>query len=202
MFSKLRHGHAKRNASNIASPEPVASPAAYPLSSPASQSTEHFSSPRFNDNASHASGSPISPYHPQLQPIARVASKLDKAASPNSPQYTASHHSGSPGGSSSNMAQDRSMLSPPQRTHGPLSPAQEKKSLSARSNMGTTPTSLHPPGQGLPQKTEPALPSQTPSQSSTHLAPYVISPSYSTYSKSQTSLLSGISEKLTGNSKG
>ncbi|KAH6845901.1 hypothetical protein BKA58DRAFT_450988 [Alternaria rosae] len=150
MFSKLRPGHAKRNASSLASPEPVPSPspAAPPLPSP-SQTTEYLSSPRFNDNASYTSGSPISPYPPQLPPIARVASKLDKAASPNSSQYTASQHSGSTGGSSK------------------------------------------------------AVPSsETPPQSSSHLAPSVISPSYSNFSKSQTSLLSGISDKLTGSSKG
>ncbi|KAF2130342.1 hypothetical protein P153DRAFT_365955 [Dothidotthia symphoricarpi CBS 119687] len=43
---------------------------------------------------------------------------------------------------------------------------------------------------------------QSASQSSTHLSPSVISPSYAAHSKSQTSLLlSGISEKLTGGSK-
>ncbi|KAI4938432.1 hypothetical protein J4E85_000872 [Alternaria conjuncta] len=194
MFSKLRPGHAKRNASSLASPEPVPSPspAAPPLPSP-SQSTEHFSSPRFNDNASYTSGSPISPYPPQLPPIARVASKLDKAASPGSSQYTASQHSGSTGGSSSKMAQDRSLLSPPQRTQDHFSPAYENKPLSARSHSGGSP---------LPQRTEPAPSSETPPQSSSHLAPSVISPGYSNFSKSQTSLLSGISDKLTGSSKG
>ena len=202
MFSKLRPGHAKRNASSLASPDPdpVPSPAAYLLPSP-SHNTEYFSSPRFNDNASYTSSSPISPYPPQLPPIARVASKLDKSASPKSSQYTPSQHSGSTGGSSSKTAQDRGMLSPPQRTQDLLSPNYENKPLSARSNMGSTPTSLHPPGRGVPHKTEPAPPSETPSQSTTHLAPSVISPSYSAFSKSQTSLLGGISDKFTGNSK-
>jgi hypothetical protein len=201
MFSKLRPGHARRNTSSLASPEPVPSPAANPLPSP-SHNTEYFSSPRFNDNVSYNSASPISPYPPQLPPISRVASKLDKSASPNSSQYTPSQHSGSTGGSSSKTAQDRGMLSPPQRTHDQLlSPSYENKPLSARSNAGSTPTSLHPPGQGLPYKTERSPRTETPSQSTTHLAPNVISPSYSTFSRSQTSLLSGISDKLTGNSK-
>ncbi|KAF1831545.1 hypothetical protein BDW02DRAFT_46996 [Decorospora gaudefroyi] len=175
MFSKLRPGHAKRNGSNLASPEPVPSPAAYPLPSPSQNTPEYFSSPRFNDNASYTSSSPISPYPPQLPPITRVASKLDKSVSPNSSQYTPSQHSGSTGGSSSKTAQDRGMLSPAQRTPDHLSPNYEKKPLSARSNMGT---SLHPP------------------------APSGISPSYANFSKSQTSLLSGISDKLTGSAKG
>jgi hypothetical protein len=41
----------------------------------------------------------------------------------------------------------------------------------------------------------------TPSQSSTHLAPSMISPSYGAHSRSQTSLISGISERLSGSSK-
>ncbi|CAN9136765.1 unnamed protein product [Alternaria sp. RS040] len=207
MFSKLRPGHAKRNASSLASPEPVPSPAAHahahnPLPSPSHTTPEYFSSPRFNDNASYTSGSPISPYPPQLPPITRVASKLDKSVSPNSSQYTTSQHSASTGGGSSNMAQDRSMLSPPQRTQGHLSPGYENKPLSARSNAGSTPTSANRPTQNVPQKTEPAPSSETPPQSSSHLAPSVISPSYTNFSKSQTSLLSGISDKLTGSSKG
>jgi hypothetical protein len=100
------------------------------------------------------------------------------------------------------MAQDRGMLSPPQRTQDHFSPAYENKPLSAHSHNGGTPTSAHRPLHALPQRTEPAPSSETPPQSSSHLAPSVISPSYSNFSKSQTSLLSGISDKLTGSSKG
>jgi hypothetical protein len=201
MFSKLRSGHARRNTSSLASPEPVPSPAAYPLPSP-SHNSEYFSSPRFNDNASYNSASPISPYPPQLPPITRVASKLDNNVSPGSSQYTLSQHSGSTGGSSSKAAQDRGMLSPPQKQNQLLSPSYESKPLSARSNMGSPPTSLRPPGQGVPYKTEPSPRTETPSQPTTHLVPNVISPGYSSFSRSQTSLLSGISDKLTGSSKG
>ncbi|KAF1941301.1 hypothetical protein EJ02DRAFT_377960 [Clathrospora elynae] len=168
MFSKLRPGHAKRNtASSLAPPEPVVSPAACPLPSP-SHTPEYLSSPRLHDNASYTSGSPISPFPPQLPPITRVASKLDKAVSPNSSQSTPSQYSASTGGSSSRIGQDRGMLSPPQF---------------------------------LPPKPEHALLSEMASQSSTHLAPAVSSAAYSSFSRSQTSLLSGISEKLSGSSK-
>ncbi|EOA91728.1 uncharacterized protein SETTUDRAFT_133519 [Exserohilum turcica Et28A] len=157
MFSKLRHGHAKRNASTLASPEPVPSPTPYPLPSPASHSTEYLSSPRLHDNVSFTSGSPISPYPPKLPPIARVASKLDRLAPPSSSSHP----------------------------HMPEPQRHDEKPLSARSNRGSMPP-----------------PSETPSHSSTHLGSSVISPTYSLYSKSQPSLLSGISDKLTGHSKG
>ncbi|KAI2476816.1 hypothetical protein Ptr902_11800 [Pyrenophora tritici-repentis] len=184
IFSKLRPGHARRNASTLASPEPVPGPAAYPLPSPASHNTDYFLSPRLNDNASHASASPISPFPPQLPPITRVASKLETSASPNRSPYTASQHSPSTGGGSSgSKPQHHGMLSPPQRAQDPLSPTQEHKLLSVPSFSGAMPA----PGQAMSQ-------SETPSHS-------VISPSYSTFSKSQTSLLSGISDKLTGNSR-
>ncbi|KAH7396880.1 hypothetical protein DE146DRAFT_615005 [Phaeosphaeria sp. MPI-PUGE-AT-0046c] len=83
MFSYLRPGHAKRSASSLASPEPP-SPVAYPLPSP-SQTTEYGGSPRFSDHASHVSNSPISPFPPQLPPISRVASKLEKPSSAGRP---------------------------------------------------------------------------------------------------------------------
>ncbi|USP81744.1 hypothetical protein yc1106_09018 [Curvularia clavata] len=187
MFSKFRPGHAKRNASNIASPEAASGPTPYPLPSPASHSTEYLSSPRLHDNVSLTSASPISPYPPQLPPIARVASKLDKSASPNSSQYTPSHHSATTDGSATTtnntmMVQTRSMLSPPQASH-------EFPSPSPRSNMSTTSAALSPLA-------------ETPSQPSAQPAPSPISPSYAMYSKSQPSLLSGISDKFTGSSKG
>ncbi|EMD68191.1 hypothetical protein COCSADRAFT_33149 [Bipolaris sorokiniana ND90Pr] len=189
MFSKFRPGHAKRNASSVASPEQaVSSPTSYPLPGPASQSTEYLSSPRFHQHQQHASlqaaSSPVSPFPPKLPPIARVASKLDKSPSPSSSHYTSSQHSATTtDGSPSNvMAHDPTMLSPPQRSHDFPSPVHDQKPLSARSNTATSPlTSLH------------SL-SETPS---------AISPShYSMFSKSQPSLLSGISDKLTGSSKG
>ncbi|KAF1845148.1 uncharacterized protein K460DRAFT_366033 [Cucurbitaria berberidis CBS 394.84] len=196
MFSYLRPGHAKRNASSLASPEPVSSPAAYPIPSP-SHTPEYLSSPRFNDNASYTSSSPISPFPPQLPPITRVASKLDKSASTNSSQYTPSQLSSRTGGSS----QQRGMLSPPQRAQEQLSPSYENKPLSARSTMGSTPTGLGAPELSLPQNMDYPQRSEAPSQSSTHLTRPVLAPSNSSFSKSQVSLISGLGEKLTGNSK-
>ncbi|RMZ73834.1 peptidase serine carboxypeptidase [Pyrenophora seminiperda CCB06] len=189
IFSKLRPGHARRNASTLASPEKLPSPAVCALPSPASHNTDYFPSPRPNDNATHASASPISPFPPQLPPITRVASKLETSASPNRSPYTASQQGPSTGGSNGTKPQHRIILSPSQRAQDPVPFAHENNhSLSVPPFSGAMPTTHHPAGQGTPQ-------SETPSQSS------IISPSYSTFSKSQTSLLSGISDKLTGNSR-
>jgi hypothetical protein len=198
MLNYLRPGHGKRNASSLASSEPVPSPAAYALPSP-SHNTEYFSSPRFSDNASYASGSPISPFPPQLPPITRVASKLDKSTSANSSQYTPSHHSTSTGGSSNIMAHDRGMLSPPQRTQKQTSPSFQPPV--GRPKTAGTPTDLRPMGLGQIQRTESAQQLETYSQSTTHVAHSILSPSYSNFSKSQTSLIGGIGEKLSGTSK-
>jgi hypothetical protein len=172
MFSYLRPGHGKRAASSVASPEPVPSPAAYPLPSP-SQSTEYFASPRFADSPSYHSSSPISPYPPQLPPITRVASKLDHAHArrPAPALDAASSHAAHHGG----------MLPPPlpPSTHENRTPIRESTPLPAR------PRTDH--GQHL----------DTPS----HGAPSM-SPSYPAFSRSQTSLISGISEKLSGSAKG
>lgn len=79
MFSYLRPAHARRNASStsLVSPDPstVSVP---PLPSPAHQPNEPFTSPRLADSTSYTSSSPVSPYPPQLPPIPRVASRLDK----------------------------------------------------------------------------------------------------------------------------
>lgn len=146
MFSYLRPGHAKRNASSLASPEPVSSPATLPPPAPL-HGADYLSSPRLSENASYLSSSPVSPFPPQLPPIARVASKLDKA------QAT------STGESSTVAGHDREMLSPPQGTHEQSSPSYENK-------------------------------------------PSTLSSNYSNFSRSQTSLISGISEKLSSSSKG
>ncbi|KAH7093107.1 hypothetical protein FB567DRAFT_433875 [Paraphoma chrysanthemicola] len=200
MFSYLRPGHAKRNASNLASPEPVLSPAAHPLPSP-SQSTDYFLSPRFSDNASHLSSSPISPFPPQLPPIARVASKLDKTQSGSRPAPPAGRPATSTGGSSRAIGLDQGMLSPPQRSQEQLSPSHEAPHLSARPVTANTPTGLRPQGLSTAPHPDTSPHLENPSQSATHLAPSTISPSYSSFSRSQTSLMSGISEKLSGSSR-
>ncbi|KAF2036592.1 hypothetical protein EK21DRAFT_52117 [Setomelanomma holmii] len=201
MFSYLRPGHAKRNASSLASAEPIPSPSAHPLPSP-SQTTEYFSSPRFSDNASHLSSSPISPFPPQLPPITRVASKLDKPQSSIRSGPTAGRPATSTGGSSNEIGSSRGMLSPPQRSQEQLSPSHDGNPTSTGPMTANTPTGLRPQGLGLAPKSDNSHYLETPSQSSTHLAPPTMSPSYSNFSRSQTSLIGGISEKLSGNSKG
>jgi hypothetical protein len=202
MFSYLRPGHAKRSASSLASPEPMPSPAAYLLPSPSpslSQQTEYFTSPRFSDNASHVSSSPISPYPPQLPPITRVASKLDRPQTADRPATTAGQDSSSPAG-----GHGQGTLPPPQRTYDQLSPSYERSLSAAAAPPTTAATSPdgRPQGLGLSQKTEQVLYREAHSHSSTHLAPSTLSPAYSNFSRSQTSLISGISEKLSGNAKG
>lgn len=224
MFSYLRPGHAKRNASSsLASPaEPIPSPnpAAYPLPSP-SHNTDYLASPRFSDNASYASASPISPFPPQLPPITRVASKLDKQSAGHDTYSTPCHDAMSAGGSGKGNVsgsgggrgsgshshgqapQDRGLLlsSPQQRTQHQLPPSYEDMAPSASSVSGNTPAGSRPPVSGQVQRMDQAQSWETPPQPSTHLAPATISPSYSGFSKSQTSLLSGISEKLSSSSK-
>ncbi|KAF3006484.1 hypothetical protein E8E13_004149 [Curvularia kusanoi] len=202
MFSYLRPGHAKRNASSLASPDPVPSPAALPLPSP-SQSTEYFASPRIPDSASLASSSPISPYPPRLPPI--HVTSLDQANTAQNPPRPAGQRpisvSVSTGGSSSQVTQDHGMLSPPQRPQEQQSPSHDKKPAFSRSKTDITPTGLRPQGLGISHKPASASPSENPSYSSTTLTPSLTSPGYATHSKSQTSLMSGLTEKLSGSSK-
>ncbi|OSS55016.1 hypothetical protein B5807_01124 [Epicoccum nigrum] len=202
MFSYLRPGHAKRNASSLASPDPVPSPAALPLPSP-SQSTEYFASPRIPDSASLAPSSPISPYPPQLPPI--LVSRLDQANSTQDSPRSAGQRPVSTGGPSSQLAQDHSMLSPPQRSQGQQSPSHDKKPTFSRSKTDITPTGLRPQrqaqGQGLGISPKPASASENPSYFSNNLTPSLTSPGYAAHSKSQTSLMSGLTDKLSGSSK-
>lgn len=93
------------------------------------------------------------------------------------------------------------MLSPPQRTQEPYSPSPEKKPAFLRSKTDITPTGLRAHGLGISHKHDQPYASETPSQSLTHLSPSLTSPGYANYSRSQTSLMSGLSEKLSGSSK-
>jgi hypothetical protein len=93
------------------------------------------------------------------------------------------------------------MLSPPQRTHEQLSPSQGKKPAFLRSKTDTTPAGLRPQGLGISHKPDHVYAAETPSQSFTHLTPSLTSPGYASHSKSQTSLMSGLTEKLSGSSK-
>ncbi|KAL6712212.1 hypothetical protein ACN47E_000089 [Coniothyrium glycines] len=194
MLNYLRPGHAKRNVSSLASPEPVPSPAAHPLPSP-SHNSEYFSSPRFSETAGYASASPISPFPPQLPPIARVASKLDRSASATSTQHTPSHTSASAADRGSPMAQDRAMLSPPQRPQPQKSPSFEPPA--GRPWTAHTPAGLRP----STQRADSTYQLETQSQSTTHLAPAILSPNYASMSRSQTSLMSGTGDKLSSNSR-
>lgn len=93
------------------------------------------------------------------------------------------------------------MLSPPQRTQEQSSPSHEKKPAFSRSKTDITPSGLRPQGLGISHKQESVYAAETPSQSSTHLTPFLTSPGYASHSKSQTSLMSGLTEKLSGSSK-
>ncbi|KAF2020525.1 hypothetical protein BU24DRAFT_337939 [Aaosphaeria arxii CBS 175.79] len=189
VFSYLRPGHGKRNASGsstIASPDPAVADITSPNFAPPSvQSPEYFTSPRIPDNASFASASPVSPYPPQLPPIPRVASRVKKNGprpSLASPQY--SH--GSTGAVSSPVVEERSFLSPTQLRREQLSPGLESLRPSSRSTNASSITGLRSPGQKTP-----------PASSSSFLSPTNMS--YSTNSRSQTSLGSGTSDKLSNN---
>ena len=93
------------------------------------------------------------------------------------------------------------MLSPPQRTKEHHSPSHGKKPAFLRSKTDITPTGLRPLGLGISHKPDLAQPSESPLQSSTHLASSLTSSGYANHSKSQTSLMSGLTEKLSGSSK-
>ncbi|KAJ4989458.1 hypothetical protein SVAN01_04993 [Stagonosporopsis vannaccii] len=200
MFSYLRPGHAKRNTSSLASPDPVSSPAALPLPSP-SQNTEYSVSPRMPEHAGLTPGSPISPFPPKLPPITRVASKLDPARTTQSAPHPDSQPQGSTGRPSGQLAQDHGMLSPPPRAQEPHSPSHDKKPAFLRSKTDITPTGRRLQGLGISHKPDPAQAPENPSHSSTHLASSLTSPGYASHSKSQTSLMSGLTEKLSGSSK-
>ncbi|PVI01674.1 hypothetical protein DM02DRAFT_590790 [Periconia macrospinosa] len=188
MFSKLRPGHAKRNASSLSSPEPVSSP---PATSPAYPS-DYLSSPRPLDAASLASSSPVSPFPPQLPPIPRVASKLDKSGSSSllSPQSALDYGRRENVGGS---PQAGGLRSPSFYTQEQVSPGLDgRRPSSARSHTA--------PAQSLAQVVEHAVQSDTQSiQSSTQLASPNIGSLYSSTSKSQSSLVTSPSEKLPAN---
>lgn len=93
------------------------------------------------------------------------------------------------------------MLSPPLRAQEQHSPGHGKKPAFLRSKTDITPTGRRPQGLGISHKPDPAQAPENPSQSLAHLAPSLTSPGYASHSKSQTSLMSGLTEKLSGNSK-
>ena len=91
------------------------------------------------------------------------------------------------------------MLSPPQRPQGQQSPSHDKKPAFSRSKTDITPTGLRPQGLGISPK--PASAAENPSYFSNNLTPSLTSPGYAAHSKSQTSLMSGLTDKLSGSSK-
>ena len=93
------------------------------------------------------------------------------------------------------------MLSPLQHAQEQVSPSLGQKPVFSRSKTDVTPTGLRPQGLGISHKTDQSHALESPSQSSTHLTPSFISPGYASHSKSQTSLMSGLTEKLSGSSK-
>ncbi|KAF2116448.1 hypothetical protein BDV96DRAFT_658735 [Lophiotrema nucula] len=180
MFSYLRPGHGRRSTSNLAADLP--NPAPQPIPSPSIHPPEYFS-PRIPDNASLTSGSPVSPYPPQLPPIPRVASRMDKSGASSavaSPQYPASqqaHYTLDSG----RRAEDGGYLSPTPSRQEQLSPGYEYR-------------------QSLARVVEDAVQSHAQSTStSSHLSPSNMSTTFSNYSansRSQTSLISGISDRF------
>ncbi|KAK7186500.1 hypothetical protein PSPO01_07457 [Paraphaeosphaeria sporulosa] len=210
-FFSTKRNAAKRNASSVASPEPVSSPSAFPLSSPAHPDHDYLSSPRLadNNNAGYASSSPVSPFPPQLPPIPRVASKLNKGGNSSllSPQHAASHAQGLAAGAGSLHAQnDAPLRSPLPVMHEQRSPAYDATHPPAPSPAGSQRPGLRPHGQSLAQVVERTMYAQRPPtapSSTQHLAPApsAISSNYSGFSRSQTSLISGLSEKLSSTSK-
>ncbi|KAL1594577.1 hypothetical protein SLS60_010338 [Paraconiothyrium brasiliense] len=205
-FFSTKRNAAKRNASSLASPEPVSSPPTHSLSSPAQPGTDYLTSPRLADNAGYASSSPVSPFPPQLPPIPRVASKLNKGGNSSllSPQHAANQGNGLAAGSV-HAYNDTALRSPLPAMHSQVSPGHDARHTPARSPAtGSQPMGLRPQGQSIAQVVDTAMQSETPptAHSSTQqLAPSFISSSYSSFSKSQTSLMSGLSEKLSSTSK-
>ncbi|KAH6633345.1 hypothetical protein C7974DRAFT_392581 [Boeremia exigua] len=90
------------------------------------------------------------------------------------------------------------MLSPPPRAPPQPSPTHDRKPAFLRSKTDVTP---RPQGLGISHKPDPPHAPETPSHSFTHLAPSLTSPAYASHSKSQTSLMSGLTEKLSGSSR-
>ncbi len=202
MFSYLRPGHAKRNPSSQSSPDSGSSSASNTLPF-STQYAEYSAPPRLNDNASYTSSSPISPFPPQLPPIVRVASKLDKSSPATSTENTPSRYPPNHNTvNKSRIEQDRGMLPPPppKELEHSLQDNDYNQSFARPRTAGAV-LGLRPPTLGLPPKPDVESPSNTPSQSSAHLAPSIATSSYASFSRSQTSLISGISEKLTGSSK-
>ncbi|KAF2179212.1 hypothetical protein K469DRAFT_716484 [Zopfia rhizophila CBS 207.26] len=197
MFSYLRP-HNRRNASNPASPDPH-NASAQSIPSP-SQQSDILSSPRPGDNASFTSASPVSPYPPQLPPIPRVASRIDRLGSSSaitSPQPPTSQQSSNTG-VGSQVAEERGLRPASQSPQDQLSPSYENRRPSSRS----TTASLSPPigfrtkGQSLAEVVEQAAQESTPL-----LPPSNVSTNYSQISRSQTSLVSGLSDRLLSNAK-
>ncbi|KAF2264647.1 hypothetical protein CC78DRAFT_533010 [Lojkania enalia] len=210
MFSYLRPGHGRRSNTNLASSE-LSSPSAPPKSSPSIHPPEYFS-PRFGDPASQASGSPVSPYPPQLPPIPRVASKADRSSmnfAVSSPRPALGQQSGYAAENNYDI-DGREALSPSsQMQHrGQLSPAFDDRRPSTRSTASSQPTGLRVPGQSLAHVAEQPAQSQSQWQSQPPPAPSpslfsasTLSVNYSINSKSQTTLVGGLGDKPSGASK-
>ncbi|ORY12842.1 hypothetical protein BCR34DRAFT_536417 [Clohesyomyces aquaticus] len=213
MFSYLRH-HNKRNASNPASPDPLslnASIPQLPVPSPSLHSTEFLASPRVTDNASFNSGSPVSPYPPQLPPIPRVASRLDRSGansavtSPQPPTSAQSNNTvASTAASTTDGAENRGIRpgSQPQSSSDHLSPGYDSRRPSSRRTESSPSSSgFWSKGHSLAEVVEHVVHDSHSSQPSSQLAPPTIGTHYSANSRSQTSLISGISDKFSTTTK-
>ncbi|KAF1998323.1 hypothetical protein P154DRAFT_495674 [Amniculicola lignicola CBS 123094] len=202
MFSYLRP-HARRNASSSAlSPEPASAPA-QPAPSPSIQAPEYFTSLRPGASGSHAAESPVSPYPPQLPPIPRVASRVGRSGNSSavaSPQYPMSPPSGHLPGRI--QPAEEPGTRPPTHPQDRLSPSHDTMRPSSRSTTGSQPAGYRSPAQSLAQVVEQAVQAEAhPAPASSTLSPSMVSANYSANSRSQTSLVSGISDRMTGGSR-
>lgn len=143
----------------------------------------------------------MSPYPPQLPPIPRVASKLEKGGKSSllSPKH-ATRKGQSPVAEAMPVAHNEPLRSPLPPMHENVAmPHDAKRPSSQPSPTGGKPTGVR---RALTEVVEKATPAAMPHvQPSAHLAPSTISSNYFTHSKSQTSLISGLSEKLSHSSK-
>lgn len=142
----------------------------------------------------------MSPFPPQLPPIPRVASKLEKGTNSSllSPQHAAGQIQ-RPVTEAGPVAHDRTLpsLLPTMADYHTKRPSSQP-SATENHSLGTWPQR-----QKLAQVVEAAIPTDIPhTQPSTqHLAPSSIASNYFNHSKSQSSLISGLSEKLSHTSK-
>ncbi|KAF2276773.1 uncharacterized protein EI97DRAFT_433006 [Westerdykella ornata] len=201
LFAHFRPGHTKRNASSTSLPSPSAPNSIIaPLPSATPRVIDNIASPRTLDHANHASVSPISPYPPQLPPIPRVASQLDNEGrhsrkyliSARPPETMLDPVKSIPynGGDVDDVAVISGENTGQRMQIPPSAPYAQFPTERPR----TTSSLLSPPNLASDHPTSHTSPSPLPSPSN-------IASNYTKHSKSQASLLGGLSEKFSGATK-